>query len=1013
MKTTILIICLLFTSSFANAQTGYPYIIQNISWNNTPAVLKNFTGDIISPYDDAQPVTVDGTADVEFHGGYSVTLNPGFTASATTGAFNFRAVIDEEIESVVITPDPSTSIDANGNIHVNKWEKLEIGFTLPQKYQAAVNNFFNHYFPPGNGNPSSDYDLNPYADDSLLIRIDLTSPSNQIITKWGFFMREARWGADVVQGYPGSAFLEEDVNDVNYKYFYRLRFAPDVVSTQPWSLSINLSAPNTKDAATDPLLDFNFPGFTFICDAPLPDNHGYVKVNANNNRYLKFEDGTPFFPMGENLMDSRHGLAGLSNPAIKEWRFYKFDFENYKRTIDELTGAGGNFFRFLHFINTCALEFSHIGVYDTDKWDYACFSPDPPNTEFEYNHQWQAWMFDQLLNYAHEKKTYIQLYVDPNEPGIGYESFGWGNYCYLSKFCDYWQDNINAGHYNNTFQPDKFFCDLTNLDITDPSTALYWHARKYKYLLSRWGYSTNIAMLEPFSELDIKIEYANYDLTNTVSICPSHRINWPANQDMKDAQEAWYNVMLDHIKKPVTLGGLGEGKRLFQSSYGVNALWVHSSGSNPVTSVENAALIDYHAVFDDPNFDILDNHPYEFFNFSSGTKWRFNAYSGDLEPYLNTVADNLRVSFNKPMRHGEIGHFGNIPSGPSAGTPTYEFFNNYDVSFHNELWSTTMSGFLGAGSTWFTNVVHRWKDGNPNPPGGSANEIGEPFTFFVSPVNGGQPVAIPSTNDDDKIKPIYHNFKPLSDFISLLNSYNFFDQNIIPHMYYDFDTPNNERIESYYLVSDDQQMASGWIHNINKYWANSYIFMDQYSTTPIENYYGCEREGLNNPPATTFPLDGFQPNTNYWVEFYHTRWGSTPLPTSYGLISDGNGTITIDLTSAPLACDSFNADYAFIATILPSPQRKANQQEEKTNDLIQSLNFSIYPNPSIREVRMAIPIDESSELTIQDVTGRIVSKITAAYQNNLLVDLSAYSKGLYLVKLKNSHGEKVKRLIIH
>ncbi len=1013
MKNTIIIIGLLLAFSFSHAQTGYPYIIQGISWHATPDVDIYFTGDIISPYVETPGVTVDGTADVEFHGGYSVTLNPGFTASATTSDFNFRAVVDEAIESVVITPDPSTSIDQNGILHVNKWEKLEVGFTLPEDYQTAVNNFFDHYFPPGNGNPSADYDLNPYADDSLLIRIDLTSPSNQIITKWGFFMREARWGADVVPAYPGSAFLEEDASDINYKYFYRLRFAPDEVSTQPWSLSINLSAPFTIDGAAVPLPDFTFPGFTFICDAPLADNHGYVKVNTNNNRYLKFDDGTPFFPMGENLMDSRHGLAGLTHPAIKEWRFYKFDFDTYLSTIDELTGAGGNFFRFLHFINTCALEFSHIGVYDKDSWDFACFSPDPGNTEFEYNHQWQAWMFDQLLNYAHEKKTYIQLYVDPNEPGIGYESFGWGNYCYLSKFCDYWLDNINPNNINSTFQPDKFFCDLTNLDLTDPSTALYWHARKYKYLLSRWGYSTNIAMLEPFSELDIKIEYANYDLTNEYSICPSHRINWPANQDMKDAQEAWYNVMLDHIKKPVTLGGLGEGKRLFQSSYGVNALWVHSSGSNPVTSVENAALIDYHAVFDDPNFDILDNHPYEFFNYSSGTQWRFNAYSGDLEPSLNTVADNLRVSFNKPMRHGEIGHFGNIPNGPSAGTKTYEFFNNYDVSFHNELWSTTMSGFLGAGSSWFTNVVHRWKDGNPNPPNRTENEIGELFSTIRVLDPNGINILIPggaTNNNDDMIKPFYHNFKPLSDFVSLMDSYNFFDQVNFPYMYYNFDPPN-DATESYYMVKDDKTLAFGWVHNINKYWANAYIYKTYSSSDPTnENYYGCQRLPY---PATTFIIGGFEPNENYIIEFYPTRLGSYTLPAQQGELSDANGYITIDLSSSPLGCDSTNADYAYTVIIAPSPQRMAQQGAEAKNDVNEPINFSISPNPTKGEVKIRILPDENNEITILDITGRIIMHFPAGNRGIVSIDCSSLSKGLYLIQLQNNMGEKTKRFIIY
>ncbi len=1004
MKTTILIIGLLFTSSFANAQTGYPYIIQNISWNNTPAVLKNFTGDIISPYDDAQPVTVDGTADVEFHGGYSVTLNPGFTASATTGAFNFRAVIDEEIESVVITPDPSTSIDANGIIHVNKWEKLEIGFTLPQKYQAAVNNFFNHYFPPGNGNPSSDYDLNPYADDSLLIRIDLTSPSNQIITKWGFFMREARWGADVVQGYPGSAFLEEDVNDVNYKYFYRLRFAPDEVSTQPWSLSINLSAPNTKDAATDPLLDFTFPGFTFICDAPLSANHGYVKVNANNNRYLKFDDGTPYFPIGENLL---YGYSNI-NSNVKWYRFYKFNYEQIIKAIDEMSSVGGNFGRFLFFNRMCPIEFEHLGVYDQAVSEFACYASDT----MTINHQHEAWMFDRILDRTREKNIYLQLYVDPNNPALGGESYIWGNHCYLKQFCpDYGQQGF-------AFDPSPFFCDVINqnFDMSDPATALYWYKRKYKYILSRWGYSVNIALIEPFGEVDNLLGYFESNQTTNGSLCPPNRLNWTNSNlsNLQLAEDEWYTRMIGLIKLPVSSGGLGETNHLFTSSYTPNALWVHLP---IVADVCNPSLEDYYTLFNNNKVDILDIHHYDFFA-QTGNNWRFKSYSGNLSQGC-TPPNNLRFAFTnpKPMHHGELGHWGNMYNGPNDpdGIPTFHYFNNYDVSFHNEIWSTAMSGFLGAGSTWFTNVVHRWKDGNPEPPNGNANEIGDQYSLFkVISRTGIGFEYVPSSNNDDKIKSCYHNLKPLSDFISLLASNNFFDQNIVPHKYYNYDPANGnyDVVESYYLVNEDQTYACGWIHNINKYWANAFIYTDQ-DHAGEENYYGCEREGLVHPPATSFKLEGFEPNKNYWIEFYHTRWGTDPLPYSQGILSNNSGEIEIDLSSAPLACDSFNADYAFTAIIVPSPQRMAQGANEKYDNNFNALDFTIYPNPSIREARIALPIDDRSELSILDMVGRIVQKISPINQDNILFDLSLISKGSYLVKLKNSHGEKVKRLIIH
>lgn len=46
--------------------------------------------------------------------------------------------------------------------------------------------------------------------------------------------------------------------------------------------------------------------------------------------------------------------------------------------------------------------------------------------------------------------------------------------------------------------------------------AFYYWKRKYKYIMSRWGYSVNIAAIEPFNEIDHMLSYETRDRKSVV-----------------------------------------------------------------------------------------------------------------------------------------------------------------------------------------------------------------------------------------------------------------------------------------------------------------------------------------------------------------------------------------------------------------------------------------------------------------------------------------------------------------
>ena len=74
-----------------------------------------------------------------------------------------------------------------------------------------------------------------------------------------------------------------------------------------------------------------------------------------------------------------------------------------------------------------------------------------------------------------------------------------------------------------------------------------------------------------------------------------------------------------------------------------------------------------------------------------------------------------------------------------------------------------------------------------------------------------------------------------------------------------------------------------------------------------------------------------------------------------------------------------------------------------TTGIIENNNtISIYPNPSNGEFNIASSSNELSDLTVKDVTGKIV--ISKVFSSNAIINLNNYAKGVYVVDIKNKKG---------
>ena len=71
----------------------------------------------------------------------------------------------------------------------------------------------------------------------------------------------------------------------------------------------------------------------------------------------------------------------------------------------------------------------------------------------------------------------------------------------------------------------------------------------------------------------------------------------------------------------------------------------------------------------------------------------------------------------------------------------------------------------------------------------------------------------------------------------------------------------------------------------------------------------------------------------------------------------------------------------------------------------------LFPNPCSDILTIDLLGQEKMEIELVDVTGRIISKHMPKHQQ-LQIDLSAYSSGIYFVRIVSKSGILTKKLII-
>jgi hypothetical protein len=200
------------------------------------------------------------------------------------------------------------------------------------------------------------------------------------------------------------------------------------------------------------------------------DNPGYLRVEPEKKRRFVFDNSDPYTPIGENV-------AWWTSPTRGSYDYNVW----YKKLADN----GANFARVWMATWGFALAWNDTGVEDyTNRLD-------------------RAYQLDKMLEQAQEKDIYIMLTFLHHGP-------------FSTTANAQWKDNpFNAANGGYLEKAEDFF---TN------EKAKTQFKKLVRYIVARWGYSTNIMSWELFNE-----------------------VSWTDNYS-SDVSSIWHKEMADYLR---------------------------------------------------------------------------------------------------------------------------------------------------------------------------------------------------------------------------------------------------------------------------------------------------------------------------------------------------------------------------------------------------------------------------------------------------------------------------------
>jgi hypothetical protein len=225
---------------------------------------------------------------------------------------------------------------------------------------------------------------------------------------------------------------------------FKVRFTPDTAGRWRWHWVIRTGG--TTTVSEDQYLR--------VQRAP---GRGFLRTSTRDSRYLAFDNGEPYFAVGENTgwYDAR------GTYAYDDW-------------FERLADQGANFGRIWMSSWAFGVEWNDTGLGDyTERLD-------------------RAWQLDRVLDEAERRDIYVMFAL------LNHGAFS-------TVFNGEWDANpYNAANRGPLATPAEFF---TNAE----ARALF--ERRLRYVVARWGWSTRVQSWELWNEVDLTDGYNSNAIT--------------------------------------------------------------------------------------------------------------------------------------------------------------------------------------------------------------------------------------------------------------------------------------------------------------------------------------------------------------------------------------------------------------------------------------------------------------------------------------------------------------------
>jgi hypothetical protein len=277
---------------------------------------------------------------------------------------------------------------------------------------------------------------NPFDPSHVSIECVFEAPDGRTFRVPAYVTREYR--RDLVQGYERLS----ETGDL----FWQVRFTP--VQEGVWHWYWERKAPFGAETSSIS---------RFLATGPAPPSRrGFVRVSSEDPHYLEFDDGTPYFAVGENLC----WYDGRGTFAYDDW-------------LAKLASQGVNYVRLWMPSWAFGLEWTQrdeqgtilgttLGNY-TGRLD-------------------RAWQLDYVIHRLEELGIYAMLCIQNHGP-------------FSTIHNSEWADNpYNAACGGPLANPRDFFTSTEAKEL---------FKRRLRYIVSRWGYSQNILAWELWNEVDL------------------------------------------------------------------------------------------------------------------------------------------------------------------------------------------------------------------------------------------------------------------------------------------------------------------------------------------------------------------------------------------------------------------------------------------------------------------------------------------------------------------------------